>query len=178
MCERAPGRVLNEILCLERGPAAARPGSRCAVPAMRDFGTVPESCVRRTTMQRFDVGRVPEDEHARLIYLSNAFGRLLFEVARAPARERAKSIPESHRSEVEALLDSQLYAVLQVLDGVTVPIGNDQIGVEFVLKARLHDWSDAPVFDEVELGPDGEGLCMGFHGWVSGDFGGVPEPKG
>jgi hypothetical protein len=30
-------------------------------------------------MERFDVGRVPEDEHARLIHLSNAFGRLLFE---------------------------------------------------------------------------------------------------
>ena len=129
-------------------------------------------------MQRFEVGPVSEDEHARLIHLSNAFGRLLFEVARAPARERATSIPDADRSEVEALLDSQLYAVLQVLDGVTVPVGNDQIKVEFVLKARLRDRSDTTIIEEVELGPDGEGLCMGFHGWQAGDFGAVPGLRG
>ena len=129
-------------------------------------------------MQRFEVGPVPEDEHSRLVHLSNAFGRLLFDVVRAPTRERARSMPDSYRAGVEALLDEQLYAVLQILDGVTMPIGTDQVGVEFVLQARLRNRSDASVVSEVELGPDGEGLCMGYHGWREGDFGGVPGLSG
>jgi hypothetical protein len=32
-------------------------------------------------MTRLEIGQVPEDAHARLIHLSNAFGRLLFETA-------------------------------------------------------------------------------------------------
>jgi hypothetical protein len=61
-----------------------------------------------------------------------------------------------------------------VLDGVTMPIGNDQVRLEFVLQARLRDSSDPSVVEVVELGPNGEGLCMGFQGWREGDFGGVP----
>jgi hypothetical protein len=125
-------------------------------------------------MQRFEIGQLPEDEHARLIHLSNAFGRFMFDIVRGAAREGAKSIPDSHRPSVESLLDDQLYAVLQVLDGVTMPIGNDQVRLEFVLQARLRDSSDPSVVEVVELGPNGEGLCMGFQGWREGDFGGVP----
>jgi hypothetical protein len=125
-------------------------------------------------MQKFEIGQLPEDEHAHLIHLSNAFGRLLFDVVRAPAREGAKSIPDSCRPSVESLLDDQLYAVLQMLDGVTMPLGNDQIRAEFVLKARLRDRSDLSAVEEVELGPNGEGFCMGFQGWRDGDFGAVP----
>jgi hypothetical protein len=129
-------------------------------------------------MTRFDIGQVPEDAHARLIYLSNAFGRLLFETARAQAREEASSLPDPLQTQLQELLDAQLYAVLQILDGITVPIGNDRINLEFVLKARLRERENGEVFEEVELGPDGEGLCMGFQGWVEGDFGAVPGLSG
>jgi hypothetical protein len=123
-------------------------------------------------MTGFDVGPIPEDAHARLIHLSNAFGRLLFETVRASTREAATSIPDTRQTQLDELLDAQLYAVLQLIDGVTVPIGNDRIRVEFVLKARLRERENDKVIEEVELGPDGEGLCMGYHGWVDGDFGG------
>jgi hypothetical protein len=63
---------------------------------------------------------------------------------------------------------------VQALDGVTWPILNEDVSVEFVLDARLRDRTTEEVSEEVELGPDGEGLCMGFASWVQGDFGEVP----
>jgi hypothetical protein len=71
-------------------------------------------------------------------------------------------------------VDRTLYGALQVLDGVTPPIGNEDLDVEFVLTARVSDRVTGQVIDEIELGQNGEGLCMGFHGWVEGDFGSVP----
>jgi hypothetical protein len=57
---------------------------------------------------------------------------------------------------------------------VTPPIGNDQVGIEFVISARLRDKTTGEVSGVVELGPNGEGLGMGFAGWVQGDFGSLP----
>jgi hypothetical protein len=124
--------------------------------------------------QAMDIGPLSSDAHDRLIHLSNVFGRVLFDAARNPARERASVLPETSRQEVLALVDDVLYAVVQVLDGVTPPIGNDQVGIEFVISARLRDKTTGEVSGVVELGPNGEGLGMGFAGWVQGDFGSSP----
>jgi hypothetical protein len=72
---------------------------------------------------------------------------------------------------VISIVDSALYAVVQILDGVIDPIRNDQLDLEFALLARLRETSSGSTVDEVELGPSGEGLCIGFHAWVEGDFG-------
>jgi hypothetical protein len=57
---------------------------------------------------------------------------------------------------------------------VTPPIGNAELEIKFVLTARLRDRKTGRVVEEIELGPDGEGLCMGFAGWTVGDFGALP----
>jgi hypothetical protein len=44
--------------------------------------------------ERLDVGELPDDSHARLIHLTNAFGRVLFDSARAPSLKRVGSLPE------------------------------------------------------------------------------------
>jgi hypothetical protein len=121
-----------------------------------------------------DMGPLPSDAHDRLIHLSNVFGRVLFDAARDPARERASALPEASRDEALALVDEVLYAVVQVLDGVTRPIGNDQVDMQIVVSARLRDKATGEISELVELGPEGEGLGMGFAGWVEGDFGSLP----
>src|SRR5262245_9745779 len=98
-----------------------------------------------------DIGPIPSDAHDRLIHLSNVFGRVLFETARDPARRRASALPEASRDEALALVDDVLFAVVQVLDGVTRPIGNDQVGLELVLSARLRDKTTGDVSEVVEL---------------------------
>jgi hypothetical protein len=124
--------------------------------------------------ERIDVGELPEEAHARLIHLSNVFGRVLFDTARSPSPKDGESLPEAANTEAAAVVDRTLYGALQVLDGVTPPIGNEDLDIEFVLTARVSDRATGQLIDEIELGPNGEGLCMGFHGWVEGDFGSVP----
>ena len=80
-------------------------------------------------------------------------------------------MPEAVRGDAEKLVDDALYAVMQILDGVVSPIGNDQVAIELVLSARLRDKVSGEVTEVVELGANGEGLCMGFAGWVEDDFG-------
>jgi hypothetical protein len=122
-------------------------------------------------LNELDIGPLPEDAHARLIHLSNVLGRVLFDSVRNPARERAQAMPEGVRREAEMLVDDVLYGVAQILDGVTRPIGNDRLDMQLVISARLRYKGSGEVGEVVELGPNGEGLCMGFAGWVEGDFG-------
>jgi hypothetical protein len=98
----------------------------------------------------------------------------LFDTARSPSPKSGDSLPEAANTDAAAVVDRTLYGALQVLDGVTPPIGNEDLRIEFVLTARVSDRATGQVIDEIELGPNGEGLCMGFHGWVEGDFGSVP----
>jgi hypothetical protein len=125
-------------------------------------------------VSEFNIGEVPEDEHSRLVHLSNAFGKLLFETVRTPARGRTLLLDDFARAPVEELLDKQLYGVIQILDGVTYPIRNEDVEVEFVLSARLRRRENQEVIAQVELGPNGEGLRMGYAGWLEDDFGDVP----
>lgn len=83
----------------------------------------------------FDMGPLPEDAHARLIHLSNVFGRVLFDSVRNPAMDRARAMPEAVAREAETLVDDVLYAVIQILDGVARPIGNDRLDMQLVLSA-------------------------------------------
>jgi hypothetical protein len=123
-----------------------------------------------------ELGRIPDEEDARLIYLSHAFGRLFFDVARTPAHQRAQSLPESVRTEVESIVDDALFAVLGIVDGFYVPIRNDELSLEFALIARVRVRANGEAVDEVELAPDGEDLQIGFHSWLDGDFGDTPDP--
>jgi hypothetical protein len=124
--------------------------------------------------ERLDVGELPDDSHARLIHLTNAFGRVLFDTARAPSLKRVGSLPEPIQREAAEISDGAIYGATQVLDGVTPPIGNAELDIKFVLTARLRDRKTGRVVEEIELGPNGEGLCMGFAGWKAGDFGTLP----
>lgn len=122
------------------------------------------------------LGTVPADEDGQRIYLSHEFGRLFFDMARAPALARVSALPESVRPDVEAILDSALYAVTQLLDGVTDSIRSEHLQLEFALIARLRESDTGEPVMEVELAPMGEGLCIGYHSWVDGDFGATPSP--
>jgi hypothetical protein len=45
-------------------------------------------------------------------------------------------MPEEVQPQAQTLVDDVLYAVVQLLDGVTSPMGNDQLDLQFVLSAR------------------------------------------
>lgn len=99
----------------------------------------PKEMIYAMRPNELDIGPLPEDAHARLIHLSNVLGRVLFDSVRNPARERAQAMPEGVRREAETLVDYVLYGVVQVLDGVTRPIGNDRLDMQLVISSRSAD---------------------------------------
>ncbi|MFM9924704.1 hypothetical protein VLK31_17050 [Variovorax sp. H27-G14] len=104
------------------------------------------------------------DPEGRWIDAANTFGHHLMQAARdrAFARIPASATPECRDIARQAALDA-IYGVLMLLDGVA-----DSDGVRYALQARVQP---ADTAETIELAPDGDGLCMGFHGWVAGDFG-------
>ncbi|AZZ93215.1 hypothetical protein EUZ85_21820 [Hahella sp. KA22] len=74
------------------------------------------------------------------------------------------------RELAERAVDSTLYAVMQLLDGIFLNDIDEKHRAEYALIQRIRN-DEGVLLEESELAPDGEGLCMGFHGWREGDFG-------
>ena len=114
----------------------------------------------------------PSEEHARWIRAGNTFGRHLM----AAARDYAfKLIPKdalaAQRELAEKAALDAIYGVMMLLDGVARTPIDDRHRAEYVLSVRVLRESEGPPVEEFELAPEGDGLCMGFHGWVAGNFG-------
>jgi hypothetical protein len=123
------------------------------------------------------VGRVsfrkwPREEHARWIMAGNTFGRHLMAASREYALERIPKLATSKERELaeKAVLDA-IYGVMMLLDGVSDSrIDKDHVAA-YVLLSRIFASGQSEPVEQFELAPDGDGLCMGFHGWVADDFG-------
>jgi hypothetical protein len=114
----------------------------------------------------------PSDPHARWIQAGNTFGRHLMAAARDYAFEQ---IPESasaaERTVAEKAALDAIYGMMMLLDGVADSTIDDTHVAEYVfLSCVISDEESQPI-EQFELAPGGDGLCMGFHGWVAGDFG-------
>ena len=93
-------------------------------------------------------------------------------------RERAlRKLPAHLSDEARAAalqaVDDAIYGLTQLLDGVSDPLANDEHYVALRTTVELRRSSDDAVLHAVNL-QDGDGMCMGFHGWMEGDFGEQP----
>ncbi|MEO5626977.1 MAG: hypothetical protein ABIQ70_13295 [Dokdonella sp.] len=70
----------------------------------------------------------------------------------------------------QAVLDA-LYGVMMLLDGVTSAKSGKFHQMEYSLIAQVRNIEDGHSVERIELAPDGDGLCMGFAGWRTEDFG-------
>ena len=79
--------------------------------------------------------------------------------------------PREQRELAEKAALDAIYGVMMLLDGVADTPIDEHHRAEYMLSLRvLSESGDAPV-EQFELAPDGDGMCMGFHGWVAGNFG-------
>lgn len=120
----------------------------------------------------------PTSDHQRELWLQHAAGLILVEDVLGYARSRLDpDLAPEVRTVAEAAIRDALYGLMMVADGVTgVLRGEDeQVSVSVVVRRQRH--GEVPeVLEELDLF-DGEGACMGFHGWMEGDFGGLPVDR-
>jgi hypothetical protein len=110
------------------------------------------------------------DPHSRRIDAADTFGRHLAEGARDYALQRIhKSVSEETRAiATQAVLDA-LYGVMMVLEGITPNDVDAHHRIQYVLSARVRKRQEGTV-ETIELSPEGDGLCMGFHRWLNQEF--------
>ena len=123
----------------------------------------------------------PKDPRELELWLQHAAGRILIEDVRAYALENVDpDLSAEARAAVEKGIDDALYGLMMVIDGVSGRLGNPARHVELSVQARLVERDPSGVVAALDL-REGDGMCMGYHGWLEGDFGdnpvALPKPQ-
>jgi hypothetical protein len=114
----------------------------------------------------------PQGDRELELWLQNAAGFILFEDMRRFAIDRIDpGLSDEARAAARKGIDDAVYGLMMVLDGVTGALRNPTARVSVEAEVRLIDDNGREA--EVRLA-DGDGMCMGFHGWKDGDFGEIP----
>ena len=115
----------------------------------------------------------PPEGRARELWLQHAAGFILFRDIRDYARgEIDPNLGNEAREAAEKAIDDALYGLMTVVDGVAGELSGHGHAVRLSLTARLVDDAGAPL-TTLDLA-EGDGMCMGFHGWREDDFGRDP----
>ena len=121
----------------------------------------------------------PTDPRKRWLCAGNAFGIHLMQARKDAIDRIPKGTSEKAREKIEAAIDSAICGVLSLFDGYLPTAIGDDSHAEYALLARYHRKGKKRPVEVIELAPDGDGLQMGFWGWVKNDFGihSSPEQK-
>lgn len=116
----------------------------------------------------------PSGERELELWIQHAAGLILFEDVRNYAIEQIDDgLSSDARAAALKAIDDALYGVMMVIDGVSGALENDTQRVSLGVTVQLTDLDTDETLTEVNLA-DGDGMCMGFHGWKEGDFGKNP----
>lgn len=118
----------------------------------------------------------PDDERRRELWLQHAAGLIVLEDARNYAIDRIPddADPET-RQKIIAGIDDAIYGMMMIFDGVSGTLQNSEYEVTlntFVSLVKRGD-KESTVLQSLNLS-DGDGMCMGYHGWLEGDYGKDP----
>lgn len=116
----------------------------------------------------------PADSRSRELWLQHAIGHILLRDVRDYALQcmDPSLAPEARAAATKAANDA-LYGLMMVLDGVTGALQNDSSTVSLRVTAQLTTTETDEVVYSLDL-CEGDGMCMGYHGWLEGDFGKNP----
>jgi hypothetical protein len=123
---------------------------------------------------QYELVEPPSEARARELWLQHAAGFILFEDVRRYAMEKIDpALSDEVRAAVRKGIDDAVYGLMMVIDGVSGGIsnGNHEVSIDFVVRlAKGTDSTDDGSLPEVDL-RRGDGMCIGYHGWLEGDFG-------
>jgi len=124
---------------------------------------------------QYQLASPPTEPRTLELWLQHAAGRIFFEDMRDYALQRIDpQLAPNARVAVEKGIDDAVYGLMMILDGVTGALSNATHRVELGVTVRLVE-AQAPgkVVAELDLA-QGDGMCMGYHGWREGNFGDDP----
>lgn len=126
---------------------------------------------------QYELVNPPPEPRARELWLQHAAGFIVFEDVRRYAMERIEpGLSSEALAAAKKGIDDAVYGLMMVIDGVSGRISNENhnVFIDFVVRlAKRQDSTDDGLPSEVDL-RRGDGMCMGYHGRLEGDFGKHP----
>src|SRR5262245_13137658 len=117
----------------------------------------------------FALANPPTEPAALDLWLQHAAGFILFEKVRAAGLATLEpNASKKIRAAVELAVDATVYALMMQIDGVSGGLRGGEAEIKLTFGVDLI--KDDAVVANVDL-RNGDGMCMGFHSWVDGDFG-------
>jgi len=119
----------------------------------------------------------PQNERGRELWLQHAAGFILFRDSRQYAVDQIDAhLDPKARAAVVKGIDDALYGLMMIIDGVSGRLSNASEVVSLTMLVRHSRRSPSgsvSLVQELDL-QEGDGMCMGIHGWRTGDFGKQP----
>jgi len=147
-------------------------GSKKAAPPGESRKRAASLRAQDQAFRDFELAKPPSSRRARELWLQHAAGFILFEKVRAAGLATLESdATPTTRSAVELAVNKTLYALMMQIDGVASGLSGygHELSLSFGVELRKGD----AVVDKLDLF-DGDGMCMGYHSWMDGDFGTDP----
>jgi hypothetical protein len=120
--------------------------------------------------EQLELQAPPSNERALELWLQHAAGLILVEDVRSYAFSQVDpSLSEEARAAARKAIDDALYGLMMVIDGVSGSLRSREHSVELSVRVKLSD-CDGVVLSDQDL-REGDGMCMGYHGWLAGDYG-------
>ncbi len=111
----------------------------------------------------------PSDERDRELWMQHGAGYMIFENIRKYAMDKIPAdIEEALREAHLKAIDNTLYGMMMQMDGVFGDLENESY--RLALQTNIVLYKGDEVLEELDT-LNGDGMCMGFHGWVEKDFG-------
>jgi len=118
----------------------------------------------------------PEEPRLRELWLQHAAGFILMENVRQAAIDQLDPhLSAEERAVAIGAVDAAMYQLMAVIDGVSRGLTNSQYQVDLhmIVQLQRREANQASVLEHMDL-RDGDGMCMGIHGWLKGDYGARP----
>ena len=122
----------------------------------------------------FNLSEPPSDSRQRELWLQHAIGFVLFQDVRNYALQQVDPLLNDEEKVVATkAINDAVYGLMMLLDGVTGTLANETQRVNLRVIAELVDAKSEHLIESLDL-MDGDGMCMGYHGWLENDFGAIP----
>jgi len=120
----------------------------------------------------YTLTKPPKDERSKELWLQHAAGFIIFQDMRKYAIDKIPGeIIDDIKQNIITGIDDAIYGLMMMMDGVTGTLTNEEYRVSIESKILLERKDE--IIQEINT-IDGDGMCMGFHGWKEGDFGEDP----
>ncbi|MGE8553331.1 MAG: hypothetical protein ACN6OB_05235 [Chryseobacterium jejuense] len=116
-----------------------------------------------------ELANPPSDERDRELWMQHGAGYIIFENIRKYAINKIPSEADNILREAYIkAIDNTIYGMMMQMDGIFGSLENENY--RLALQTNIVLYKDEKVIEELNTF-DGDGMCMGFHGWIENDFG-------